>query len=435
MKTKLFSFLLALVASVGTIIAEKVQIGDLYYNLDADNLTAEVTYQESVSSNNYSGLTSANIPSSVTYSDKTFSVTSIGVDAFRYCSSLTSVTIPNSVTSIGNLAFDECSSLTSITCLAANAPEFGNNAFYNVDKSIPLYVPSGSIAAYQAASQWKAFTNIQAIPSSGGKPMFPGDPGTLTLNLELIAAVLDGDELPDYAPTGAGGYPQGSEVNVTAQDIPGYQFVQWSDSVTDRTRTIVIDKSDTLIAYYSRKMIEIAVAAGQWTFICLPPLGDRQYTEEMFTYEGLTGVKWGTYNGVSRAAGRSGWETPEAYNALQGYIIYSTTAGTLHINAYQDEIRQGQSADSLYAPLTAHDSEHPENAGWNFLGNPYPQGFDIAGLAAAGIESPIAVWNGTAYSTYMPGIDEYILQPFEAFFIQKPDNGAATLTFDREYLR
>ena len=86
----------------------------------------------------------------------------------------------------------------------------------------------------------------------------------------------------------------------------------------------------------------------------LPPLGDRQYTEEMFTYIGLTGVKWGTYNGASRAAG---------------------------------------------------------------------------------IESPIAVWNGTAYSTYMPGIDEYILQPFEAFFIQKPDNGAATLTFDREYLR
>ena len=50
MKTKLFTLLLAVAASIGTMFAwdyERVQIGDLYYNLDATSQTAEVTSQNS----------------------------------------------------------------------------------------------------------------------------------------------------------------------------------------------------------------------------------------------------------------------------------------------------------------------------------------------------------------------------------------------------
>ena len=47
--------------------------------------------------------------------------------------------------------------------------------------------------------------------------------------------------------------------------------------------------------------------------------------------------------------------------------------------------------------------------------------------------SPITVWNGTGYTTYTPGIDDYTLRPYEAFFIQKPDGAGApeTITFIR----
>ena len=461
------------------LLTEKVQIGDLYYNLNTTDQTAEVTSQNGEYPYWSTTITTADIPASVTYNDTVYSVTSIGEYAFSdcigltsvaipnsvtsignwafsgcsgltsvtipssvisigeyafsWCSNLTSVTIPNSVTSIGYNAFRDCSSLTSVTCEAVNPPATDNFAFNQVDKSIPLYVPAEGIAAYQAATGWNEFTNIQAIKSSGGDtPIFPDDPGTLTYNLELHAAVVGGDTIAGQAPAGAGGYPAGTEVKITARDIPGYEFVQWSDSVTDMTRTIVVNESMTLTALYNHSMIEIPVAANQWNFICLPPLGDRQYTEDLFTYDGLTDVKWGIYNGNRRAEERSGWETPETFNAMQGYILYSTTEGTLKINAYIDDIRQGDS-DTISAPLRAYASSHTENANWNFLGNPYSQGFNISAFAGAGIESPITVWNGTGYTTYTPGIDDYTLRPFEAFFIQKPEGAGApeAITFIR----
>ncbi len=104
-------------------------------------------------------LTSVTIPNSVT---------SIKEETFEGCSGLKSVIIPNSVTSIENEVFKSCSSLKSITCEANTPPSFllenESQVFYNVDRSIPVYVPANSVDQYKAADEWKEFTNIQAIP-------------------------------------------------------------------------------------------------------------------------------------------------------------------------------------------------------------------------------------------------------------------------------
>ena len=104
-------------------------------------------------------LTSVTIPNSVT---------SIKEETFEGCSGLKSVIIPNSVTSIEDEVFKGCSSLKSITCEANTPPtfllEYESQVFYNVDRSIPVYVPANSVDQYKAADEWKEFTNIQAIP-------------------------------------------------------------------------------------------------------------------------------------------------------------------------------------------------------------------------------------------------------------------------------
>ena len=100
------------------------------------------------------------------------SVTSIGKAAFYGCTGLTSVTIPNSVTSINfsNDEFSGCTGLTSMTVEATNPPLAGDqygNGLGMPNYDIPLYVPEGSVNAYKKATEWKKFTNIQAIPATG----------------------------------------------------------------------------------------------------------------------------------------------------------------------------------------------------------------------------------------------------------------------------
>ena len=168
MKTKLFTLLLAVAASVGTMFAESGICGgnltwvlqdsvltisgtgdmwnwdgpDPYAIFDGEaaapwvkvnsgwviNAYKEVVIQEGVTSigdyafNNHR-LSVVTIPNSVT---------SIGNSAFSGCASLTSVTIPNSVTNIGESAFKGCSGLTS--------PVYNANVF--------AYMPTSYSGAY-----------------------------------------------------------------------------------------------------------------------------------------------------------------------------------------------------------------------------------------------------------------------------------------------
>ena len=89
--------------------AHDAKVDGIFYNLDADDKTATVTFKgDSPDSydNEYSG--NVVIPETVTYDGITYSVTALGDKCFRGCSYLTSITIPNSVTSLGNYCFSLC---------------------------------------------------------------------------------------------------------------------------------------------------------------------------------------------------------------------------------------------------------------------------------------------------------------------------------------
>ena len=154
MKTKLFTLLFAVAASIGTLFAESGTCGEnLKWDLTDGVLTisgsGDMTdwfYSSQVPWNSYrKSITSVTIGNGVTsIGDCAFcncgltsvtipnSVTSIGDWAFADCSGLTSVTIGNSVTTIGEGAFSGCSGLTSIVWNAKNCQGFSskNTPFY-----------------------------------------------------------------------------------------------------------------------------------------------------------------------------------------------------------------------------------------------------------------------------------------------------------------
>ena len=151
--------------------------------------------------------------------------------AFYECSSLTSVTIPNSVTSIGWYAFKSCSSLTSVTCEAETPPTVRQYTFYDVSRSIPVYVPCGCVEVYKAASGWSDFTNIQ-------EPL-----------AEYSIEVYVNDTIMGTAKVNYNTFCEGAQISATPNI--SYHFVQWSDGVTDNPRTLELTQDTILIAEFA----------------------------------------------------------------------------------------------------------------------------------------------------------------------------------------
>ena len=157
--------MLAVAAGIGTMFAEKVKIGDLYYNLDATSQTAEVTSQNSSSPYWSTSITTVNIPASVEYNAETYSVTSIGSNAFYECNSLTSVTIGKNVTNIAEPGFATCQNLTSVIWNAKHCQDFSNlyTPFYYIEGN-----PAVLAYTYDVATNITSFVfgdDVEYIPA------------------------------------------------------------------------------------------------------------------------------------------------------------------------------------------------------------------------------------------------------------------------------
>lgn len=93
-------------------------------------------------------------------------VTEIGNAAFYGCTYLEDLVLPSSLQTIGDNCFSLCSKLERIIVNAAIPPAIEAKTFYEVDRSIPVYVPKGSLEAYKADTYWSEFRLLDDDPAT-----------------------------------------------------------------------------------------------------------------------------------------------------------------------------------------------------------------------------------------------------------------------------
>lgn len=178
-------------------------IGNYAFNDLGENFTA-VTIANSVERIGLSAFMNAKWITEITLPS---SLKTIDRECFAANFGFTSITIPSGVTSIGYHAFGYCTGLTSLTCEATTPPTLASGVFYKIRSStssissIPLYVPSESVAAYTAATQWNAF-NIQGYDPAPATPTVYNSGSVALSNLKvgdiLMAGVTVTSEKEDY---------------------------------------------------------------------------------------------------------------------------------------------------------------------------------------------------------------------------------------------
>ena len=112
--------LICILIYIDIVSAEKVQIGDLVYELNDKDFSAVVVGHDGVSGNLV-------IPATVS-NNGIYSVTGIRMGAFSGCTDLTGVELPSSLISIGNRAFEGCSGLNAMVIPDA-VDQIGEKAF------------------------------------------------------------------------------------------------------------------------------------------------------------------------------------------------------------------------------------------------------------------------------------------------------------------
>lgn len=116
----------------------------IYYNLDAVNQTATVTFR-TTSYNSYSG--NITIPETMIGPKSIqYTVVSIGDDAFNKCSNLSSITIPATVETIGARAFRACTNITTIS-IPNMVSSIGAEAFYGCTKLASATLPQNYLTS------------------------------------------------------------------------------------------------------------------------------------------------------------------------------------------------------------------------------------------------------------------------------------------------
>ena len=329
------------------------------------------------------------------------SLVSIDGQAFAWNPNLREIRIPSSIVSLGFGTFSSCNSLLDVYTYTVEPTTIDESTF-STYTTATLHVPSTSFQNYYWDTEWSQFSTLAAFDEPYEYFYINND---YTLNDQN--GRIDGEPDADLNP-GSGLIVVGNE----DQDLDEIHMKEDGDMGS----SIIGDGNISANGLY----IEFTIKKNQWYFFSFPyriKLADI-VCEGSYTFR--------VYDGEERANnGYGGWKhMPEATEYLepgQGYIFRCNENTILQIPVEKTELGKFEGGDRQQDLETYTAENRPEDASWNFVGNPYPSYYDID---ETGYDGPITVWNGETetYESVRPGDDEYYLRPFEAFFVQKPND-------------
>lgn len=318
-------------------------------------------------------------------------LTSIDEYAFQDCSNLKEVKVPSTLVSVGDKAFEGCTQLNDVFTYTILPVKINQNTFCTYETAT-LHVPVQSYDNYYWDTEWSQFHAFEDF-NEPYKYFY--------LNKEyILASRIDGCP------------------NIDIRDNGG--LIVKGDAIQN-AGDIHVSGSGTIIANgnvdASKFHIDIDVTSNYWYFLSFP------FDVKLSDIAAPGQFVFRKYDGATRASqGAGGWKDLDASDKWlhrgTGYIFQSAESGKLTLPVVKEKFGKLE-AEDVQETLGTFASSNEQNASWNFVGNPHTSYFDMDDL---GYNAPITYWNGMSYEAVRPGDDNYVFKPFQAFFVQKPQN-------------
>ncbi len=464
-----------------------------YAAFDTNRRLAEINIQEGVEMirdyafYNAQALTQLALPSSIRriYSMAFSNCTSLsdltlneGLEELDYrcfssCRALTEVTLPSSLIFALDQPFDDCTSLAKIKTFALIPPTVRSQVPTRVAGNIELDVPQWSFQEYMTTPGWLEYQDHLVIDPT----ILPQN---IVINKDFEFVLTEEQNAPGYKPNirllynteriddgfGHQKYERGnltvsnrSKLNVNNFSMYVSPYAKFYSDLSRFYSNRGYDYDHEGNSYSPNALIakgemraedqtyHLMLCNDRWQFISFPfdvKMSDIVPDDEL--------TQWivRSYSGQDRADQQfdNTWHNLAATDILEagkGYIMMCYNSGsqysynywsyqgpvTFTLKPVEESLNKQKlfSSEDVETPLEEYVSEFEQNRSWNLVGNPYPAFYDTRYMMT---DAPFLVWNSwdNTYAAFSPVDDSYVLEPGEAFFIQRPVNDGELLKFD-----
>lgn len=336
-------------------------------------------------------------------------ITTIPQSAFKVCHALEEVILGSSINSLGSDCFySDKNALKRVYITAPAPPAVNGSPFYSPSR-VTLYVPEYAMVSYKLDNYWSQFTKVEPNPNTPDK-----------VNLYKKLELTSNARIPNSPDIYLG---KGGALIVNGDNAQTFgKYTQYM-TIADNTSSSLISRCKEMTSSSSQFDFYIGATSGSgyWYYLCMPFDVKRS---DIILPEG-TAIAVRYYDSESRATnGASGnWKDVPADSVLhmgKGYIFRTSKEGNVGFPATEETHNAIFRSEAVTTPLVQYPAVESANAGWNFVGNPYPCFYDIYYMDFA---APITTWDvgNRTYKAYSATDDNFVLTPLQAFFVQKPE--------------